>query len=329
MSSSSVNPAALNGTKGRRDRGERSCSARATISLPVPVSPNTWTHISLGPSCATSLFRRSIAAHRPSRPARATLPLSISPSLSGDSPARPTGNGREARRRAPAAARRLSHIRERHTAPFLDTTECVPHDVARAAFSHRGRVPRTRPDRRRGRPARGRPRPSRGDRLRPAAPPGRLRARRPHEDRDGHRRDPVGRAPRPDPRQPGQPRRPQPRPRELAGRDVARPPAGRRPGAPEAPLPAPGARGPRRRPEVRHRRPPQRARARERAGDDGPGRGGGARPRPAARRGGRGAQPRRAHRRRRARRVRDTLGRARAGRGEPRPLRRRATRPRR
>ena len=93
----------------------------------------------------------------------------------------------------------------------------------RAPLPDRRRVARTRPHRGRRRPARRGPRGPGGDRRRPAAAAGRLRPRRPHEDRDRHGRGPLRRPPRPDPGQPGRPSRAQPGPRELAGRDVPRP----------------------------------------------------------------------------------------------------------
>ena len=84
----------------------------------------------------------------------------------------------------------------------------------------------------------GRSRGPRRHRRRPAPPPGRLRPRRPHEDRDRRRRGALRRPPRPDARQPGHPAHPQPGPRELGGRDVARPAAGRGQAAPRAQAPA-------------------------------------------------------------------------------------------
>src|SRR3990172_9166258 len=74
-------PGAFTGTKRRLARGDNSCSARATRSLPVPVSPKTCTRTSLAPNCLTSRRMDSIAGQRPTRPASAPPPLCIRPSL--------------------------------------------------------------------------------------------------------------------------------------------------------------------------------------------------------------------------------------------------------
>ena len=104
---------------------------------------------------------------------------------------------------------------------------------------------------------------------RPGAPPARLRPRPPHGHRAGPRRDPVGRAPRPDARQPHRAPDPQQGLDQLAAHDECRRPTPTRslPGrasrrghaAPPRPRRPVGG------PQVRPRRPARHPRARERA----------------------------------------------------------------